>query len=247
VDKAEIKNLLASYRPEDAGDPIFTEALREAATDPELATWLAEMQRFDAVIASRLQEVVAPPELKSRILAGERVVVPAESPFRRRWFIPSSIAALFLLGLFFWQFLLPPRHAVGPLEAQAITFTNKMPPLQFVCFNAAAVAHWVNEQPASREVGLQLPPPDKSLSMAMIGSSIVHWDGHPVVMICLQNQKEMAMLYVLSGDEAPGLKDGATETLQRAGWVVRASKSNGQLHLLAAKGGPENLDFRMPF
>ncbi len=81
----------------------------------------------------------------------------------------------------------------------------------------------------------------------MIGSSIVNWNGHPVVMICMQDGRHMAMLYVLKDADVAGLKDNSTETFQRADWVVRATKANGQVRLLAARGTADDLDFPMPF
>ena len=248
MDKANLKILLEAYRPQDADDPIFAEALREAASDPELAAWFEEKQRFDAVLAEKFQEAPVPPEVKSHILLGYRGAESAASSHRSRaWYIPTSIAALLLLGLFLWHAMTPRQPSMGALESQAIAYTGKMPALQFVCFDASEVARWVNKQPGAQEVGLTLPTPDKSMWLKMIGSSMTQWNGHPVVMICLQNGKHMAMLYILKGSEAPEMREGVTETMEKAGWVVRASKSNGQLHLLAARGGPEDLNFPMPF
>lgn len=247
MDKATVKLLLESYRPHDANDPIFAEALREVAADPELAAWFEEMQRFDAVMASKFQEMPVPADMKNHILLGYH---SAAAPASRRpravaWL--GSIAAALVLGLVCWRLLAPPERPVNALALQAISYTEQMPPLQFVCFDAAAVAAWVNEQPGSRSLGFKLPKPDKSLSMAMIGSSVVDWNGRPVVMVCLQNGKRMAMLYILNPKDAADLAEGATETVRKAGWVVRTSKSDGRVRVLTSKGGPEDLDFQMPF
>ena len=149
--------------------------------------------------------------------------------------------------LFAWKGLSSRASDIYPLESEAIAYTKEMPRLQFVCFDPAAVARWINEQPGAREMGLRLPLPKSSMAMVMIGSSVTKWNGHPVVMICLQDEKRMAMLYILSGDVAPQITDGTTETIRKADWVVRATKTDGQLHLLATRGGPEDLDFPMPF
>ncbi len=249
MDKEKIKLLLESYRPEDADDPIFAEALRAAAADPELAAWLERMQRFDDEAGRALRDLPVPTDLKDRILSGAAPrVTPFPVPYRSRpWALVGAMAAMLVLGLFAGHYLLPDRQPAHRLEMQAITFTSHMPALQFVCFNAAAVAQWVNQQPGSRKVGLKLPPPDGSMSMSMIGSSVVDWDGHPVVMVCLQDGKRMAMLYVLKSSDMPELKDGMAETVQHGEWVVRLTNANGQIHVLAAKGRPEDLDFRMPF
>ncbi len=248
MDKVSLKLLLESYRPQDADDPLFAEALREVAADPELAAWFADMQRFDAVISAKIQDVPVPSDLKDHILLGYRVA-PSIIPFPRPR-LPAAlaaIAAMLVLGLFSWHWLAPAPRPMNLLAQQAISFSDKMPPLQFVCFNASSVANWINRQPGAQQVGLQLPPPPASMGMGMIGSSVVNWNGHPVVMICLQNGKQMAMLYVLKASDIADLQEGTTETVQKADWVVRASSSHGQVRLLATKGRPEDLNFPMPF
>ena len=248
MDKTTVRLLLESYRPQDANDPIFAEALREVAADPELAAWFEEMQRFDAVMTSKFEDMPVPADVKNHILLGyhSAAVAPAARRSRALMWI-GSIAAVLVLGLFCRSLLAPPKRAIDALALQAISYTGEMPALQFVCFDAAAVASWVNEQPGARRLGFQLPKPAKALSMAMIGSSVVDWNGRPVVMICLQDGQRMAMLYILSPDDVPGLKDGATETIEKDNWVVQAKNTNGRVQVLTTRGGPGALDFPMPF
>ena len=248
MDKETAKLVLESYRPTDADDPTFEEALREAAADPELSAWFEEVQRFDAVVRATLKEIPVPPDLKGHLLLGRYNVVTTPAFQRSRvlaWV--GSIAAVLVLGVAFWRWA-PTREKPGDaLALQAIAHAERMPALQFVCFDAAVVANWVNEQPDAQRLGITLPDPGKSLSMEMIGSSIVHWNGRPVVMICLQNDRRMAMLYILGPNDAADMKEGATETMQKAGWVVRTSKAAGRVRILATKGQPEDLNFPMPF
>ena len=248
MDRAEAKMLLEAYRPEDAGDPIFTKALRLVETDPDLAAWFEHVQSIDSILAAKIREAPVPADVRARILSGYRgdeKIIPATHLFRALS-VPASLAALILFGLFLWHVVAPAPTGMDALARQAVAFSGKMPALQFVCFNPTAVADWVNRQPASRSVGLTLPPQAEAMSMKLIGSSIVQWDGHPVVMIALQNGKQMAMLYVMKDAVAPGMKDGATETMREANWIVRATKSHGELQLLAAEGGSEP-NFPMPF
>ncbi len=259
MDSASAKLLLASYRTRDADDPAFAEALRAVAADPALRVWLEDGQQFDAEMASHIQGLVVPADVKSQILLGYRAQgsQPITHSVRQFgiWALASGLAALLIVGGFFaWPQFVPREPRISSLAQQAIFFTNQMPPLQFVCFDATAVAGWINKQPASQKVGLHLPPPPSSLSMHLIGSSMVEWRGRPVVMVCLQNGQRMAMLYILNAQDAaamqpgaPELPDGANEVVQRADWVVRTSKAEGQLRLLATKGRPEDLDFPLPY
>lgn len=246
MDKETVKLLLASYRPQDAGDPIFAEALAEVARDPELAAWFAETQRFDAALRGKFEDApVVPAGVTTRILLGTQPSRAAPRIPRWGWALATA-AALALAATLGWR-TLAPRPAAEALAQQAIAFTDAMPVLQFVCFEASAVAGWINKQPGAQQARIALPKPGKSANMTMIGSSVVDWNGRPVVMIALQNGRRMAMLYMLSADDAKALAEGASETFERDGWVVRTSRSDGQLRLLTTKGRAQDLDFQVPF
>lgn len=242
MDKDTVRMLLESYRPEDHADPMFAEALAEVARDTELATWFAEKQRFDAVMAGKFRELPAPVEVKARVLADARATVPAARP--PGWPLAIAAAVALAAGLLIWRNFgsAPPGHT---LAHQAISFTQEMPALQFVCFDAAAVASWINEQPGAKNVALQLRKPAQELSMGMIGSSVVDWNGKPVVMVCLQDGKRMAMLYILSDPGA--FREGATETVEKNGWAARTFKAGGQMRILTGRGRAEDLNFDVPF
>lgn len=244
MDEQTVKMLLASYRSQEAADPMFAEALREAARHPGLAAWFEEMQRFDAVLAEKLREAPVPADVKARILADAHAAKFAPAS-HQRWAVPLTLAAVFCGALLVWRYFAPdpPSRA---LALQAISFTEEMPALQFVCFDAAAVAKWVNEQPGAQHLGLQLNQPAEALSMRMIGSSVVDWHGRPVTMICLQNGERMAMLYILTGADA-GLPDGASETVEERGWTVRTIHTGGQVRVLTTKGRVKDGDFQVPF
>lgn len=76
MDKERVKRLLASCRPQDAGDPMFAEALREVERDTELVAWFAEMQQFDVVMGEKFRAAPVPADVKERVLAaaGQRGV-----------------------------------------------------------------------------------------------------------------------------------------------------------------------------
>jgi len=244
MDKETARMLLESYRPQDHADPMFTDALAEAARDPELGVWFAEQQRFDALMGQKFREVPVPAEVKVRVLADARAALPVAP--RARWPLALAAAAVLAAGLLAWRNFAPvsPGRA---LAHQAISFTQEMPALQFVCFDAGVVAQWVNEQPGVSNVALKLRKPAAELSMSMIGSSVVDWNGQPVVMVCLQNGKRMAMLYILGEKEAASLLEGKAETLEENGWAARTIKTGGQVRILAARGRAADLDFDVPF
>ncbi len=240
--REEIKTLLKSYRPEDLDDPMFAEALSEVARDAKLAAWFEESQRFDAVISEKLRETEAPYGLKARILASTGGKEMSES--RHSWILPFAAAAALATALFFWQQFraVPPSRA---LAMQAISFTERMPALQFVCFNAYDVAGWINNQTVAKKLGIFLESPGETFHMKMIGSSVVDWGGHPVIMVCLQNDGQMAMLYILPSAQAP--PDGIEETIEKRGWAARVSRRGNQVRVLTTAGSARDLDFQVPF
>ncbi len=71
MDREKAKFILQSYRPDgaDAGDPHCTEALKFAAEDRELGSWLADERAHDAMFAEALNSVDIPAGLKDEILS----------------------------------------------------------------------------------------------------------------------------------------------------------------------------------
>ena len=80
-------------------------------------------------------------------------------------------------------------------------------------------------------------------SMQMIGSGAAERDGKPVVMIALQNGKQMAILYVVRAADFPG---AAEETVESGGYVSRTSRTGGHLSVLTTKGARRDLAFPLP-
>ncbi|MGJ8655131.1 MAG: hypothetical protein ACSHX6_01670 [Akkermansiaceae bacterium] len=71
MDKQHAKFILQSYRPDgaDASNPDFAEALKVAAEDRELGSWLADERAHDAVFAEALSSVDIPEGLRDEIFA----------------------------------------------------------------------------------------------------------------------------------------------------------------------------------
>ena len=263
MDKATIKLVLGAYRAgtQDKDDPFFAEALREAERDPELVAWFEEGQRFDALMVDTLKQAPAPTGLKELILLNakspaKRVTLIEALPHlwqgqAKTWLaVAASVVIAFMLGRQTTPGSTPPARsgevagANGDrLALQAIAYTGKMPALQFVCFDAAAVAHWVTEKSAAMHMGEVI---DKPLSsMQMIGSSTAEWEGKPVIMIALQNKEQMAMLYLVRASDFPGTAGGG-EIMEKDGWVSKTGRNGEHLYVLTTKGTRENLNFPMP-
>ena len=263
MDKTTIKMVLSAYRVagRDAADPIFAEALRAAESDLELKAWFEETQRFDALMVDTLGQVPTPAGLKETILldaASGASFAPARAPFyawRRQAAAGLAMAAGLLLAFLLGRLTLPgtvghtaaadDRSAgANRLALQAIAYTGKMPALQFVCFDASAVAGWVEKKAAVLKMGKLIDRPLARLQM--IGSSTAEWEGKPVMMIALQNGEQMAMLYIVRAADFPGAVGDAGEVMEKDGWVSKTGRHGEHLYVLTTKGTRQNLDFPMP-
>src|SRR5262245_27906831 len=93
MNREEAKYLLRAYRTsgKDASSPEFQETLEVARQDPALADWFLHEQGLDSEIGRGLRAFSAPPELKSQLLALQRIIQPA--PWWRRRTALSLIAA----------------------------------------------------------------------------------------------------------------------------------------------------------
>jgi hypothetical protein len=97
MNNQEAKFILGAYRSDgqDAGDPIFADALAQAARDPELGAWLERQRKFDTALAGKLRDIIPPAELRAAILAGGR----ASQPRRRWWRNPLWLAAAAVIAV----------------------------------------------------------------------------------------------------------------------------------------------------
>ncbi len=252
MDKARARFLLECYRPAggDEGDPIFAEALRMAKADPELAAWFEKSRGFDAAMGKSLRSLPVASGLREDILLNARV--PRETArrpgllFRMFWelirlpmgAVAAVLAAVFLIG---WLARAPQAGEKG-LAIEAIRYSKSMPSLQFVCFDSKAVGEWINSQPNAREIGFTM---NKAMpSMSLIGSSSISWNGKPVMMMCLQNGHEMAMLYVVRGSDFQ-VKDCPGCTMRKDGWVSKLRSSGEKTFVLTTTASADA--FEMPF
>ncbi len=76
MDNAEIRALLRAFRKDspDRNDPIFREALRSLASEPELAAWFRAEQEFDAVMVQTFRDVPVHAAAKELILRSTKQV-----------------------------------------------------------------------------------------------------------------------------------------------------------------------------
>lgn len=252
MDKEQARQILSVYRAgsDDAQDPYFAEALQAAAADPDLATWFAEAQRFEAEMIALLQVAPAPAGLRDAILQRAATSpAPRIIAQRRIAFAPWLAAAAAVVAAFFigrGSVVPTPVHRLGDgsLALQAISYSGQMPKLDFVCFSSDAVKGWVDKKSAAMHMGNLLDKPMPN--MQMIGSSATEWGGKPVIQVALQNGRHMGMLYLMRTADFPGGASEDGHVMEKDGWVSKVGLRGDHVFVLTARGTRDDLNFPMP-
>jgi hypothetical protein len=233
---------LAGFRSRDldGNDPEFAAALRALEIDPELAAWFKAEQEFDAAMRAKLQQVSVPAGLKNDILQNQKIS-PAKKPLA--WRSLAAAAAIAVAGFLAWR-MLPSRTAADSLAMRAIDYSETMPPLQMVCFDANAVAAWVNEQPSLKNANFIRV--HGTSSMHLMGASAIEWEGKPVALLCLQNDRRMAMVYLFRGSDFK-VPTESPRVFRHGDWISKTGRVGQNDYVLTTRGGANDLDFEMPF
>lgn len=119
MNNQEAKFILGAYRPDgqDAGNPMFADALGQVQRDPELRTWFERERKFDTIVSQKIQALSPPPELRAAILAGVR----ASRPRLRWWTNPLWMAAAAAVLIITAIGVMIPRSS-GPAIADLASF-----------------------------------------------------------------------------------------------------------------------------
>lgn len=97
MDKQEAIDRLRIYRKEmlETGNTFFSDALKEAENDPDIARCLVDEAEFDAVFAEKLSSIQPPGDLKAKLLSRQPAYAMSESEMDE---VISGVAASSELG-----------------------------------------------------------------------------------------------------------------------------------------------------
>lgn len=238
----EAKMLLSVRRPGGADDaePEMKEALALAAKDPQLGSWLAEEQAFDATITGRLSEYEVPAELRARILAGMSASLQSPRKINRRifwWSASAAAAAAVAAGL------IPSFSQKHPQSAQFRTemldfFNNRFADnFDMVEPDPAAVIKWLRTRPEA----IAFQPPGSLPKGKTIGCKIIAWADTSVTLVCFLPPGSPMPIHIFAvqstaladSDHPPG-----REFVSQAGWNT-ALWSSGNHTFMAISKLPE--------
>jgi hypothetical protein len=239
VTREQAQEILLLHRPGGAAeqDSEMTEALRLAASDPELRQWLEQHREFQGAIAKQFSAIEPPADLKAKILAGA-VNVSAPQPVKpvtswKRNQLLALAAAVVLMA------------ALGSLwvtrqDADAPTFANFRSRMTSFALRTYAMDVVTNNPAVVREyLKTHGAPADFSLSpqlakLPVKGGGRLSWQNQPVAMMCFGfTNNQTAFMFVIDEtalNKQPPKRDVKSgKSFSSVSWT-----KDGKVYLLAA-------------
>jgi len=229
------KIVLSVYRPhgQDADDPFFAEALKQAKNDPAMSAWFKEEQHFDAAFADSLRAVAAPRDAKTMIKA----TMGASTGRSRRWWplaLAAGLAVMLTATVFFKTrpsgLPLPENATVAQL---ATNLAEHHASIGLMSGDFARVRQWISER------GGPLPEdlPPGLAKMMVLGCETWKTTRGKVSLVCFVGEnKEMVHLYVFeNAAEFPGLPGYSNPRLEKEGkWSLALWQNQGRAYVLGS-------------
>ena len=230
------KFVLNAYRPNgaDAQDPVFRDALEQAARDPELAGWFKEQRSFDSLIAEKLAEVQPPAALYSTILAG----IANRSPVRRFAFRPLlALAAILVLSgtiLFpMYRESVSPSNSIEQYQKANLTMLSSAPApeLDLVTADFSRTLEYLAERKAPRLSSL----PGSLLDLPTAGCKTLRWKDQELSLTCFcLPSGELLHVFVIDEKAFRSIKVG-DEFKNMDGWHFKCQRRAGMLLMFVSR------------
>jgi hypothetical protein len=230
------KFILNTYRPNgaDAQDPTFRAALEQAASDPDLAAWFKEERSFDSLVAAKLTEIQAPPNLYSAILAG----METRSPIRR--FTIGPILALAAVVVLSGIILLPmymehqSRTAlISQYQKANLTMLSSptWPQLDLVTTDFSRTQEYLAHMKAPCIPHL----PGALLDLPTVGCKAFYWNNRQLSLTCFRLPSG-DLLHVFVIDEYTFRSTNIEDTFREMdGWHVKFERRDGMLLMFVSR------------
>lgn len=238
MNNAEAQFILAAYRPDgqDAGDPHFADALKQAQADPQLQTWLAASLDWDARVSAALRAAAVPPHLRDSILLGHKVVPMSRFRLRVPWI--AAAAAVVLLGLVGSLFTV--HHLNTPsfttLQQELPQVMTRVKGLDLVTSDLDKIkSHLV-----SRKAPADLHVPEKLRDLPCLGCGVVAWHERKVALICFrldEPEGQVAHLLVMDVRDLRDLPGLLPSSVEQPPWSIAGWRDERNAYLLATASG----------
>jgi hypothetical protein len=230
------KFVLNAYRPNgaDAQDPVFRDALEQAACDPELAAWFKEQRSFDSLIAGKLAEFQPPPTLYSSILAG----IANRSPSNRFTLRPflALAAVLILSGMILLPMYLQSRSRSEMIEQYQranLTMLGSTPALTL----DLVTADFSRTQAYLVDMNAPCIPslPGSLLDLPTAGCKTMQWNGQQISLTCFRLPSgELLHVFVIDEKAFQSINVG-DNFKDMDGWHFKCERRAGRLLMFVSK------------
>ncbi|MBI3192267.1 MAG: hypothetical protein HYZ36_06330 [Pedosphaera parvula] len=241
MDNEQARFILQAYRPngQDAHDPQFQEALEQVQRDPELARWFAAEQALDSAISRKLKSAPVPPDLKSTILAGRKVIHP-----KHWWEHPPVVAlaaalAFLLVAAGYWLQTKSPKDELTLAAFQRDMAAAFGAPHQFHGGSQSGeqIRQWLAQH--GGQADFASPAALKNAKEA--ACDVLDWRGRKVTLICYVAKLNGAMkemhLVVIDQADLPGVPRVEKPQFAKVGDHATAAWTQGdKIYVLAAQG-----------
>ena len=245
MDREEARRILAAYRPgdQDATDPQFAEAVKEAARDPELARWFAEEREFDRAIAAHFDSVPAPFGLKTRILASAAPRAASKSSWAAALAVMAAVLFLLAQIVNLWRDSARGSESLPDYQREMVSFIQVPPSLEMESSDLGEIKTWL----AQKEVAPVAVPP-RLAALDPVGCRILSFRGRKVTLICFRrSEKNLAHLFVVDRAALPKVKAGAAPVFAEEGeWTTASWVEKDRVYMIAVKGGRDTAAKYLP-
>ncbi len=234
------KFVLSAYRAggQDAGDPEFREALKQAEIDPNLRDWLKQEGVLDTAMADGLRQVRPPGDLKAQILAGGRVTRPE----RWRWPLRLALAAIVILAaaIVFTRLDLgnPEKVTVSDWQKEALDFLSNNPQLDLLSPKSAKLTAYLraHNSPTLRDL------PRTLNVLSTIGCKELERNGRRISIMCFNGEDgKMVHLVITKREGVLDLKVKEPMIAEHNGWAMATWPEGNHSVMLVRRGTVEEL------
>lgn len=231
----EILLLHRAGHGDDAADPEMVEALRMAASDPELAQWLEQHHEFQATIEQQFASIEPPADLKTRILAGAQTRQKKTLIRPQLLALAASVIVLFVLSNL-W--LNHEQRSFANFRSRMTDFALRSYVMDIVTNSGPVVRQFLASEGAPADFPLT-PGLEK---LPVKGGGRLSWQNQPVAMMCFTlTNNQTAFMFVMDQNavskDQPNMQVTAGKDLSSVAWT-----KNGNVYLLAAAERPEVLE-----
>lgn len=253
MDSRQARLILACRRPngQDDHDPAIREALEAARLDPALSRWLEQEQEIDALLGAKLLHVAPPEGLRPEILAGQTLVRPSASFWRRAPVWAAAACLALALGGAVWMMRggpdsSLPRVAVVLPPATTDDMRQDVAGLVQAGFFPQTFIEGLDEartRLTQREVAAQIELPPFLADATTYACSVIEWRGRKVAGICMLKDGASMHLFVLPKSQLDAVpREGDILTAEAGGLSTLTWHAQGSVYVLV--GDTPDIDLR---